>query len=236
LGWRAGFGFLPPSFIFRSSFSPLSALVPCLLLSGCAATLPGDQPLTASYRPANVFVGSPTLPPNVKRVAVLPLASDEHNSDLVAGREALEPVLLSELMKSRKFEVSRLPAGCLRLGTGRSAWSSEDPLPPTFFSTLHDTAGCDAVLFCRLTVFRAYAPLAVGWRLRLVDARTGATLWAADEMFDAGQPAVLAGARRFQLAELRSTSGSPEQWLILNSPRQFGQYAAASLVASIPGP
>lgn len=207
------------------------------LLTGCAAPAPfDDMPIGASYCPANTFTRSPSLPPTIKRVAVLPMVSDDCCPDLATGREALEPVLVAELAKLRKFEISRPGPDCLRSRTGQAAWSGEETLPSGFFAGLRDAVGCDAVLFCRLTVFRGYAPLAVGWRMRLVDARTRETLWAADEVFDAGQPAVRAGARRYQLAELRSPAGSPDEWIIRNSPRQFGQYAAARLLATLPSP
>lgn len=213
-----------------------ASLVLCVLLSGCAANMPCDMPLGASYHPANTFVLSATLPPTIKRVVVLPLVSDDQYENLTAGREALEPVLLAELAKTRRFEITHPSADCLRVCTGRSTWSGEEPLPASFFASLRETLGCDAVLFCRLTVFRGYAPLAIGWRMRLVDARTRDTLWAADEVFDAGQPAVRAGARRYQIAELRTPAGCPEEWIIRNSPRQFGQYAAARLLATLPNP
>jgi len=107
-------------------------------------------------------------------------------------------------------------------------------LPPDFFDSLREVYACDAVLFCQLTVFRAYKPLAVGWRLRLVDARTRQTLWEADELFDAGQQAVLNGAMHYQRAELRNQVPGEGGWLIQNSPRQFSQYAAAQVVETLP--
>jgi len=50
-------------------------------------------------------------------------------------------------------------------------------LPPDFLDSLQRVYGCDAVLFCELSTFRAYAPLAVGWRMKLVDVRTRQILW-----------------------------------------------------------
>jgi len=105
-------------------------------------------------------------------------------------------------------------------------------LPGEFFESLQRTYGCDAVLFCQLTVFQAYAPLAVGWRFKMVDVRTRQILWVADEVFDAGQRSVLNGARRYDLSNFKSRES--DGWGIRNSPRQFGQYAAARLLATLP--
>jgi hypothetical protein len=89
-------------------------------------------------------------------------------------------------------------------------------------------------LFCELTEFRAYPPLAVGWRLKLVDVRQRKTLWAGDEHFDAGNPAVLSGARLYQhhgQVVLDDDSGG---WLAMNSPRWFGEYSIGSLLGTLP--
>jgi hypothetical protein len=206
----------------------------CILLSGCAGVLPQPAALVPEYRPDNAFAWSPALPATIKRVLILPLACNTSDADLLAGREALEPILRSELGKTKRFELLMADPALLRVRTGRSDCTAEESLPPDFLASLASLYGCDAVLFCRLTAFRAYPPLAIGWRMRLVDARSCNTLWATDEIFDAGQPGVVSGARHYQRAEHLDLPGMPGEWAILNSPRQFGQYAAASLLATLP--
>jgi hypothetical protein len=132
---------------------------------------------------------------------VLPLARDESHVDLSSGCETLDPILQSELVKTKKFEVVAASPEMLRTLTGRLAWTGAEILPSDFFGSLQRAYGCDAVLFCQLTTFRAYAPLAVGWRMKLVDARTQKIIWAADEIFDAGEPAVAKDAEQFQKQE-----------------------------------
>jgi TolB-like protein len=206
-------------------------LAACFMVAGCAS--PGGHALlTHDYQPQNIFTYS-HMPANFQRVAVLPLACETRCADLPEGCEALNPVLIAELAKAKQFEVISVNPEMLRSRTGRSSWTGAEVLPADFFDSLHRSYGCDAVLFCQLTVFRAYAPLAVGWRMKMVDTRTRQILWAADELFDAGEPAVLNGARHYQKAELRT---SPlEDWSIRNSPREFGQYAAAQHAARLPG-
>jgi hypothetical protein len=90
-----------------------------------------------------------------------------------------------------------------------------------------------------LTLYRAYAPQAVGWRMKLVDGRTHQILWAADETFDAAQPAVAKEAHQSLPTKVKSLfdwSESKESWLMDHSPRQFGQYTAARAVATLPQP
>lgn len=211
----------------------LLALLLCGLLAGCAIGTPRDLVRVKQYQPQNVFVDGATMPKNIRRVVVLPLVCDEKDINLDEGRSQLEPVMMSELIKTKKFEVVSSDSAFLKDRTSRAEWASDESLPPELFSLLRENSGCDAVLFARLTVFRPYPPLAVGWRVRLVDAQTRRTIWAADEVFDGGEVAVENGARKHQLIEERNGS-APNEWFVQNSPSQFGQYTAACLLATLP--
>lgn len=201
----------------------------------------------------NVFAASPALPKELKRVLVLPLTCDESRADLLGGCEALDPVLQAELVKTKKFEVVPTSPETMRALTGRFKWTGAEVLQSDFFDSLEKDFGCDAVLFCQLTEFHAYAPLAVGWRMKLVDAHTQKIIWAADQVFDASEPAVVKGAEQFQktaqnshgsiklllktlfnYADRQPPSALDDQWAVLNSPRYFGQYSAAQLLLTLP--
>ena len=222
--------------VARRVLSALALLVsPVFFFCGCALPQPPGHVLAAPFRPQNVYGSGATLPLNLRRVAMLPVSCDQTSPEMVEGREALEPILRDELQKTRRFEITPIGTDALQARTGKPAWGCEDTLPRDLFTWLNEARGCDAVLFCKLTVFRGDAPLAVGWRMRLVDLRTGATIWAEDETFDAQRPAVQAGARHYQLGQWHGCGRNPDEWVIENSPRQFGQYAAARLLATMPG-
>jgi hypothetical protein len=210
------------------------ALTTTLFLTGCKTCEFAAASLNAPYAPDNIFIAVPQLPDDLKRVAVLPLACGERRTDLVEGCGTLGPVLVTELIKSKKFEVVPIPSEELTRLTGRADWTGEEVLPAGFLDSLEKKYGCDAVLFCQLTEFQPYPPLAVGWRLRLVEVRGHKTLWAGDEHFDAGKPAVMAGARLYQKREQRLLGDDTADWLALNSPRQFGQYSIARLLDTLP--
>ena len=161
------------------------------ILAGCQTAPLHVSIFRRDYQPDNVFVYPPKLALNLQRVAVLPLAAENSACDLPEGCDALSPVLWEQLVKTKKFEVVAVDADKLRSRTGRANWTGAENLPPDFLAFLRREYGCDAVLFAELTAYRAYAPLAVGWRLKLVDARSGQILWSADELFDAAHPARL---------------------------------------------
>src|SRR5690348_10040210 len=102
------------------------ALVLLLALSGCHTA-----PKTAQgpdYHPSNVYRLADSLPPNFRRVAVLPLIGEE-GADAHAGSQTLEPVLHTELLKTGRFEVTLVSPEALRQWTGRKLWDAQDKLP-----------------------------------------------------------------------------------------------------------
>lgn len=204
------------------------------LLTSCSIDRPMDVVTGAAYTPSNVHRDAPKLPINLRRVAVLPLATSLDSSHETAARECLEPILLEELAKTGRFEIVKVSPEKLQQRTGQPRWLAEAKLPAGFLQSIQDTYACDAVLFSQVTVFRAYPPLAIGWRLKLVGMPGTLTHWAVDEVFDAGQPAVVNGARLYQKGQQQPGGPFDDSRAILQSPRRFGHYTAATLVGTLP--
>jgi len=203
-------------------------------LSGGQAALLHTSIFQRDFKPDNVFVYPPKLSLDFQRVAVLPLATLSPRSDLADGCEALAPVLWDQLVKTHRFEVVSVSAEKLRSRTGQAAWTGTEVLPPDFLAFLRREYGCDGVLFAELTAYNAYAPLAVGWRFKLVDARTGQIIWAADELFDAARPTIARSACHFEKRQAADALPAESGWAVLNSPRRFGGYSAAALLDTLP--
>lgn len=191
------------------------------------------------YQPANVHRLPAGVPEKVRRVAVLPLVSASRGAQAEAGAEAMQSVLVTELVRSGAFEILAVSADDLNHATGRSQWTAEEKLPTAFFQRLRDQHGCDAVLFSRLTHYRAYPPLAVGWSFKLVEcptkpAESPRILWAADEVFDAGNQAVVNSARRYYLSQLKVPGPLADSQTVLQTPRRFAQYTLHALALTLP--
>ena len=213
---------------------PAWLLLGGLSLSGCTSLHLSDPVLGPGFEPANVYRREPFLPKNLRRVAVLPLTVGRDEAQLTAGREALEPVLWAELNKIMRFELQPVTPAQLLHWTGRPAWSTQDRLPRGFFDKLKEESGCDAVLFAQLNNYRAYAPLAVGWNLKLVDGQPSPILWSVDETFDAGDPQVANSARRYAQQAEQDPRPLSDSLSVLASPRRFAQYALSALLATLP--
>jgi hypothetical protein len=204
-----------------------------MLSAGCATTEHQTPPMSSTARPENIFTYPSVLPPNLRRVALLPIACDEPGSMLVDSCETLRPGLLEELIRTQKFEVVSVSPEILRRHAGRSDWTGAEILPTDFLGMLHREYGCDAVFFCQLTTFRAYSPLTIGWRMKMVDVHTRQIIWAADEVFDA-KAAAGVGSWLIQQGRQLITPEFSDEWAVLNSPSRFGRYSAARLLATLP--
>ncbi|MGO8696731.1 MAG: hypothetical protein ACLQVY_03300 [Limisphaerales bacterium] len=204
-----------------------------LLLAGCE-TRPAHVPFEARYQPSNIFSKGPVLDPDVKRVALLPMAPLLSTETFQAGVDSLQPVLRAELEKSKRFEVIVITPEQLRRWTGQGVWKSEDQLPPDFFDRLQEETGCQAVLFNELTRYQPYQPVAMGWKITLVLNKGHDIFWAADEVFDAGEGSVANAARVYESDHITSQSPLPDPNAILSSPSRFGQYTLYALFTRLP--
>jgi hypothetical protein len=217
----------------RQGTALISLLTGSLLLFGCNTPPPSDFVLGKSYRPNNKHLMGNRLPDEMLRVLVLPATSEL--AEGATGLETLEPILLEEIIKSKRFEIVSVSPVRLNQLTGKSRWTAEEPLPPNFLDLMRETFACQAVLFNHLTVYRPYPPLAVGWRVKLVEcARDMDIWWSVDEIFDAGNDKVANAARRFRQQEQGYKSPTDDSRGVLISPRRFGQYAASAVVGTLP--
>ena len=216
----------------RESLVALGALV-WPLVSGCS-TKPLKDPINGpNYQVRNVFRKEPNLPINVRRVAVLPVAYREASAAQVSGREGLEPVFHNELTKAARFETIFIEPSQLKQWTGRERWDAYEDLPPRLFRLLAEKSGTEAVLFSNLSEYKAYPPMVIGWRMKLVS-NDAEVLWAVEELFDAAEEPVSNAARRYDRAQVRNNPVLEDSRSILLSPTRFGQYTLQSVLETLP--
>jgi hypothetical protein len=218
-----------------------------ILAAGCHVLPPMPntvKDMGPRYRPSNVYRRANALPPEVRRVALLPLVTTEPTGFLKDGVDALGPLVDPELEKCKRFEIVPVSREDLRQWTGRTGWRTDEPLPADFFARISEATGCDAVLFCQLIRYAPYQPVAVGWKFSLVATpETGPTstlkmrdkiIWAADEVLDAGEPGVANAARDYYSQHLNNEAASADATTILSSPVMFGRYTMAALFETLP--
>jgi hypothetical protein len=212
------------------------------LMAGCGTVqVPVALEPPAYYHPANIYVYSTTLPASLRRVALLPVTTSGEvaAASQEAGVEALEPVLVSELEKTKRFEVVTVSHEQLRQWTGQSSWRADEALPHDFFDKLQKATGSDAVMFGQITRYQPYPPLVVGWKLNLAaklapDNAQPQILWSVDDVLDGGDPHMAHAARTYysQHIQTEQTTGDPNT--ILRSPSLFGQFTLGVLFGTLP--
>ncbi len=215
----------------------LSVLVGALILGslGCAQIAKhSDSSYTGPFHAvANVYISPNGLPANLQRVAVMPLVSGRGTRSAARGVPLIQQAFTEELSRARSFDVVTLSPDRLDTLLGVRALYADSRLPIEFISKIKEETECQAVLFSELTTFRAYPPVAVGWKLHLFDLETEELIWAADEVFDAGQATVANALRRHIREKLSPNNAAATQLLVLDSPREIARYSLGELTGTL---
>lgn len=206
----------------------LIAVTGCNTVPGLVDRAGGEQ--GAHFTPVN-FRGETRLPAEVQRVAVLPV-----DGGAIAGEEsaaAMDAVLLTALQRQMRFEVVVVSREeCHRL-FGASAFSSVAALPHGFLEKIASNYAVDAVLFTDLTVYKAYRPLALGFRAKLATVRDVRLVWAFDEVFSADSQPMRNSVRSFYRRGDHPAPSDPVP-AVLQSPVRFGAVAADLMFRTLP--
>jgi len=203
-----------------------------LLLAGCqnGPKVTIDWQGGPFFAPTN-FSGLSEMPPEIRRVAVLPIAGLENLPPESAA--ALESAARIALLEVGRFEVVPVDPAVVRSLAGKPAVNSVEVLPSALFDRIVREQAADAVLLIDVTLYRPYTPLALGVRVKLAgreDPRP--ILWAFDTIFDARNPAVANAARR-HAAGGRAGLVDPGP-AALQSPSRFAAYVFADTFATLP--
>tara|TARA_B100001248_G_scaffold220746_1_gene176644 strand:- start:90635 stop:91324 length:690 start_codon:yes stop_codon:yes gene_type:complete len=207
------------------------------LLTGCTHSerVAAAGLLVPSYKPQNVYNPpvdelSPTPKENIVRVVALPLY---YGPDSGPFLDRIDHSIKSEFAKRNLFEVIPLSRHDLMELFSINQLSAAAPLPANFLKTLKEKYAADGVLITELTYYAPYKPLAIGLRTQLISLKSNQTLWAFDDIFDAGNPRVAAAARRFQRSYIRNPYPLDNSANILQSPTRFSRYAANAAFSTI---
>jgi len=172
------------------------------------------------------------LPDNFKRVVVLPCHHFPEDELLM---DYADTVFRQELGKKRVFEPVFIDRTELRSMVGKTQLTPQEKLPENFLTRLlAKHPDVDGVMFLEIFGYRAYKPLSLGIRGRLVDLRSGDFIWAIDETFDAGNASVIAAAEDFQRRDQVTNFSRHSHGSVLSSPRVFTKYVADATFGTLP--
>ena len=214
------------SFLFAGVFAGLS-------LAACSNDVDKrpQYPHGPGFVPRNVYRPRESL--GLRRVVLLPPYDSYANAD---RRQDLDRAFDEELNAANHFEVVQISRNELVALCGRDQINSTEPLPPRLAAALRGEYAADAVMFVDITQDDPYRPITLGVRAKLVDLRSGLSiLWGCDSVFNSGDPAVAASARRFQLdAGRQQFPADQDGSSVLLSPARFARYTANAVFATLP--
>jgi hypothetical protein len=236
--------------------APLSVtgiLLVCLFLSAC--TNPSGRTVhDKSGRPASTGrikqvpqtpqVQHPAInwPSNMRRLAVLPVDAARPVNET---QRDMDGVFRGELSKVVKYEIVQVGRPEMLALIGRESVSSTEVVPARLVQALKERYAANAALFVDFTLFRAYRPMAIGVRAKIVDLSNMEVLWMADGILDAAEPDVAALASQFADSSLKmgyisptSPKGQKRDYgsgnqVVLQSPRLFAMFVAHEAFASL---
>ncbi len=225
--------------VIRTLGQAVLAFVLASVMTGCRSAsvkYPGTI-VGPFHKPANYHLANERMPVDMRRVALLPLTSALNTVEHQSGREHLQGLLQAEIVKSGLFEVVYVTESKMEQLTGQPAWRMIDQLPIDFIDILTKEYDCQGVLFSHLAVYQAYPPLSIGWRMGLVhlsqESNNGNVVWEIDEVFSAGEKAVINSARQNAIKNGLSDPELDHNFGLMNSPRRFGRYTAEAVVATM---
>jgi hypothetical protein len=146
----------------------------------------------------------------------------------------VESTMIGKLRSSGRFHVILVSPDYLERHTGRHTYPYNEPLPRDLLEAVRSDFKADAVLLTEITAFRPYKPMLLGVRSRLIRLPGYRTLWACDEIFDAGDRTVSTGARKYAEHHLDQPYPLQSSYASLLSPQRFAGYVSQTLYESLP--
>jgi hypothetical protein len=190
-----------------------------VLCAGCAA------PSRATIQRMATYI-SPAMEANPPgRIVVVPFASPGCAPE--AGRMATASLAMA--IQGTLCCDTVLPAeGDQRLAAESALWRS-GRVDVASLIVAQKAYLADAFLFGTVTQYKPYDPPVLGLKLRMLSARTGDVLWAADALFNAHESDVrLLAECHFRNSGLKDRLYGPE--LLLMSPKLYADFVAAQVV------
>jgi hypothetical protein len=189
------------------------------LTSGCAATPPSPSQRIATYI-STALAGDPPA-----RIVVVPFASPVSQPEAgqtvtQAVARAMQGALCCDLVSPAPGD-ERLAAESVLWQSGRVDVDSLVVAQKAYLA--------DAFLFGSVTQYKPYDPPVLGVKLRMLSARTGDLIWAAEALFDSHEADVRSmAARYFEHSGLKDRLYGPD--LILMSPKLYAGFVVSEMV------
>jgi hypothetical protein len=139
--------------------------------------------------------------------------------------------LHQSLQKKQRFTLSLLKQT-------DEAWSTLEVRPDSAYTleqlmSAHKLLGVDALLMGTVTSYSPYPRMAMGLQLKLVDLRTGQTVWAIEQIWDTADKATQERIKKYFDKQLRSDFSTIGEQLANLSPINFIKFITYEVIETM---
>lgn len=206
----------------------VALLLLIVFLSGCQSFY-GQRAKTLvspKYKAKNYFIYPDFDSLDINHVAVV----DFTNSSTEPGIEKnVQDMFLRELNKVNKFEISPCPyiEKSKQLFQINGRYTKEDLLD------IAKNYHIDAVLMVEITHYKAYRPLVLGIKIKMVQTITGDDIWVVDELYDSTDYKVSSAAKEFYFKYIDNDHTFYKWKIMLKSMRHFTQFVCYDIFKTL---
>ncbi len=182
----------------------------------------------STYAP---MAGSYYLSPNANlsslgRVALVEL--DNASTYREMSKNATDAIYVG-LQKKQRF-------GLTVVAQDQAAWRSlqsetDSSYSPDQLIEMRNALKCDAVLTGAITQYEPYPHMSIGLRVRLIDLRNGALLWAVEQVWDSADKTVIHRIKKYLKSQEGMGSGSEE--LVIMSSLKFLKFVGYEIAETL---
>lgn len=199
-----------------------AALVAAVSLTSCRVPRPNRPKVV------NSFLAEPDDLASVRRIMVLPFHA-EHG--VAVEKNAIRDAFVAELQKLRRFEVVPL-SDAAREDDMLNQSLARGRLSTDAMVRLCERYALDGVFVGSVTSWRPYKPPQLGLRTHLISVHSGASVWAVDAMYDAGDLSTISDLKHY-VERTQSDDGNLHGWeMTLLSPAKFTSFVAHRFVGT----
>jgi hypothetical protein len=199
----------------------------CCILGLVLCVLAGCQ-RGSSYTPmAGSYYLNPTADlSSLGRVALVEL--DNGSSYPEIAKNATDAIYVG-LQKKQHF-------GLTSIAQDEEIWrslqsDSDSSYMPEQLLEMRNVLKCDAVLTGAVTQYEPYPHMSIGMRMRLIDLRNGALLWAVEQVWDSADKGVSQRIKQYLKSQKDSGSGSEE--LVAMSSLKFLKFVGYEIAETL---
>ncbi|MFA6132717.1 MAG: hypothetical protein WC869_01720 [Phycisphaerae bacterium] len=210
---------------FRSDITAAVMVLAAVAPAGCHSNQP------APHAKVGFYLSSPEDLHKIGRVCFLELPPEGENGRVARDTSA---ALVKAIAARGLFDLELVHAddsGLAELSLG----SPDRLLSLENISALRKLLGCDAVIYGRITTFRAHPHMQMGLRLRLVDLRTAKVVWGIDQIWDTSDKSLEDRIEDYFEDQVRDEL-EPLNWrLVLVSPLAMEGFVSYETAQTLPG-